>query len=678
MLRLFLVSALALLSLSAMSANRVTFPSPQGHPEEVVSLDVTMENSQEITALQVTISLPESMDYVEGSLSVNPERVTGQHTLTTSCSNRLLKIFIYSTSLQPLSGSSGTLFSFQLRLGKEPGTYPLTAEWIASDKKSNPVAFTLTEGSVTILSPKLDLPQNADWGTLPVGSPKTQKITLKNVGNELLDITSISFSDSAFTADKSSLTLAPGASQTLTVTFLPDHAGDIEGLMTVCSNSVTGPQTVSLTGKAFSVNELHISSASGKSGDEVEIALRLNNMSEIVALQCSFALPPALSYVEGSARISARGDGHQISTSFQNNILSLYLYSLSNTTLSGQEGDILFFKLALTGESGTYPLTPYDVILTGTGDKDVTSAVYPGGVSIQSPKISLPDSLYFGNIPLEKVAQKRLLIRNDGEVELTVSKVSFLDDAAVSTTEIPFTIVPKGQQELSIEYTPQQKGPFATTLLLYSNDPENPMKTVRLSGNVFISNFLTLETESATGNILFSLTNGSPLTALQFDIHLPNGVSLSSQGIHLTERCPNHQGNLSALGGDLYRFFLHSPDNQLFIGNDGVLFSAGFTFADSIRFLQDSVRIDNIILSDIDGQDRASEKTASCSLSKKLAGDANGDGTVSVTDVVSIINYILERPVSPFVFAQADVNGDGEITIGDATRVISLILESKQ
>ena len=57
-----------------------------------------------------------------------------------------------------------------------------------------------------------------------------------------------------------------------------------------------------------------------------------------------------------------------------------------------------------------------------------------------------------------------------------------------------------------------------------------------------------------------------------------------------------------------------------------------------------------------------------------MAGDANGDGNVTITDAVAIVNYILGNKSDAFVFDVADVNHDGFITISDAVGVVNIIL----
>lgn len=66
-----------------------------------------------------------------------------------------------------------------------------------------------------------------------------------------------------------------------------------------------------------------------------------------------------------------------------------------------------------------------------------------------------------------------------------------------------------------------------------------------------------------------------------------------------------------------------------------------------------------------------------------VKGDANGDGTVTITDAVSVVNYILGNPVDGFDIEAANVNGDvdGEgqpsITITDAVGIVNIILSGE-
>jgi len=58
-------------------------------------------------------------------------------------------------------------------------------------------------------------------------------------------------------------------------------------------------------------------------------------------------------------------------------------------------------------------------------------------------------------------------------------------------------------------------------------------------------------------------------------------------------------------------------------------------------------------------------------------GDMNGDGTTTVTDAVTIIDYILGNHVENFNEAAADMNGDGQVTVADVVLLIDLILRKE-
>ena len=57
-----------------------------------------------------------------------------------------------------------------------------------------------------------------------------------------------------------------------------------------------------------------------------------------------------------------------------------------------------------------------------------------------------------------------------------------------------------------------------------------------------------------------------------------------------------------------------------------------------------------------------------------MVGDANNDGIINMTDVVTIINYILNKKPADFVADNADVNGDNVISMNDVIALINLIL----
>lgn len=58
-----------------------------------------------------------------------------------------------------------------------------------------------------------------------------------------------------------------------------------------------------------------------------------------------------------------------------------------------------------------------------------------------------------------------------------------------------------------------------------------------------------------------------------------------------------------------------------------------------------------------------------------IPGDVNGDGEVNISDVTSLIHYILNNDEATIILSNADMNGDGFINISDLTTLVSLILK---
>ena len=57
-----------------------------------------------------------------------------------------------------------------------------------------------------------------------------------------------------------------------------------------------------------------------------------------------------------------------------------------------------------------------------------------------------------------------------------------------------------------------------------------------------------------------------------------------------------------------------------------------------------------------------------------LVGDVNGDGSINISDVTTVIDIILGGQVSDELRARADVNGDGSVNVSDITTLIDIIL----
>ncbi|HEX9952031.1 MAG TPA: choice-of-anchor D domain-containing protein [Rubricoccaceae bacterium] len=114
----------------------------------------------------------------------------------------------------------------------------------------------VTGTTAPIVGPSLHVPGTVAFGDVAVGeTSETETVSITNNGTEAVTITSITASgDAAFTVTMTGtdLTLDPGQSTTLTVTFAPTAHGDVTGTITIVSNAPNSPQTINLSGTGFS------------------------------------------------------------------------------------------------------------------------------------------------------------------------------------------------------------------------------------------------------------------------------------------------------------------------------------------------------------------------------------------------------------------------------------------
>ena len=178
-----------------------------------------------------------------------------------------------------------------------------------------------------------------------------------------------------------------------------------------------------------------------------------------------------------------------------------------------------------------------------------------------------------------------------------------------------------------------------------------------------------------------NMNNTENITALQFDLTLPAGVSIAknTQGKYIVEktgRCADHTLNVSKPGdANVYKVLLYITPVENITGSEGAVLNVTLETSESMTEGDYEVTISNINLTTPD-ETKITPADVTCKLTvhNSVPGDANGDGSIDVTDIVSIANAILGRPSSSFDATAADVNGDGSIDVTDIVVIANMIL----
>ncbi len=605
---LSLFCCMACLWCAVQAENTISLSTASGHPGDYAEVEAALTNTDAVTALEIILPLDDNLTYETGSCALSDSRSDG-HQLTAAEVDGTLRIYVYSLTQNALKGNDGTLLSFRLRLGDKPLTYALSPEVVLSDAAAGSLPCEVKAGKVTILSPELAIETpSVDYGRVPIRSAHTLTASLRNTGNEPLHVSDITTDNAELRAKETAFTIDPGESKYVDLEYLPQERGTMNATVTVHSDAVNGiEQAIGVAATPFSVNELHVSSASGVSDGTVTVNLEMDNMEPIVAMQCGFDLPEELVFVEGSAKVLSRGANHTATASFSGGRLSLYAYSPDNSAFTGNNGGILSFDLRLNGSSGYYSLTPTDVILSNIAMENMVSATSGGSVEIESPSFGGSDMLAFGDMPITAPAIAQYDVENRGSAPLTVERVIFLSEGYKVNTALPVEIAAGESASLQVEYEPQSEGEFSTTMQVYSNDPAERMKSVTVEGRIFEPNQMTMSASTADdGNCLLSvgMDNYSEIVAVQFDLHGIVDATVDESQMTKSDRLASHDAVLTKIGGSDYRVLVYSMNNAVITGRSGELMNIAIAGQETPTAT--TITMDNIVLSDAKGVNKNS------------------------------------------------------------------------
>ena len=593
----FLIIILSVLPLLVSAANTLTFSPIFGAPGDTLLVAVMLTNEDEVTAAQVNIPLGPQLRYWSGSAKLDSYRSNG-HSMVANAANDTLYVTIFSLNQASLIDEDGDIFTFYVILGNEPADYPLTAQVVLAGRDGQSLPVTVEPEIVTIYAPKIEVvTKSIDYGHIPIRATYTKTLQVRNKGNAPLLISNIIFSAAEFSVESTEYIIAAGQTQSIAVSFAPLLHGAISESVRLRSNAINdadvyGANIAQLIADPFSVNELRVQPASGISDDTVTVTLRMNNMeTDLVGVQVSFKLPKQLDYIANSVALLERTASMLATSTQSNDTLTLMLYSLNNTPIAGEDGNLLTFNVRLNGSSGSYALKPINTMLVNTAGQNMVSAVYQAYVTIQSPTISGDASLNLGHVPVTQRCTTSYSVRNKGQAPLTLKGAAFLQEGFRLLTNTPLEIAKNQTQTLEIEFTPSVEGNISTTMQLYSNDPAARMKSVAITGSVYEPNSMTLSGSSVGSQYRLDvgMENYSELTGVQFDL-----VGLSPFATcNKAPRASAHILSWSEVEEGRCRFVLFAMDNTM-LGHEGTLMTLIFNAEQAILLNGSTLIMDSI------------------------------------------------------------------------------------
>jgi len=376
---------------------------------------VTLSAAAPAGGLAVTLASSSSAVAVPPTVTVPSGATTAGFTATVSAVNST-----ETAALTATSGGVSKVYSLQL-----------TAQTVALSLSANSLAF----------------------GDVNLDSPSSRTVTLTSSGTAALTINAATLTGTSFTMTGASfpVTLNPGQSASLQVTFDPSAAGAATGSILIASNATTNPTaTISLNGTGDSA-------AGALSGFSCANAMMTAAGDDACTLNLTAAAPTggltvALASSNASVTLPATFTVPAGSTSAGFSAIVAAVTSAQTATLTA----------SASGVSKTFAL-------------QLTAAA--PGLTIGSTTVA------FGSVDLNAPATQTLTLTSSGTAPLIISAGTLTGTGfTMSGATFPVTLNPGQSATLDLQFDPTVAGAATGLVTITSNDPTNPTATVALTG----------------------------------------------------------------------------------------------------------------------------------------------------------------------------------------------------
>ncbi len=377
--------------------------------------------------------------------------------------------------------------------------------------------------------------QSLDFGSVYLGYSSETTLTIRNAGNANLVIHRMDISDTVFQLvnDPLPLTIAPGQSQNVALSFSPQELRSYQATLSIYSNdpdTEENPVTIVLTGKGShrSPAELVLSQNEQNFG-EVNVGftsdpwvLTLTNSSNTYDLKIdSIHINEAAFFLEETPTFPYTLDPGAS--------LALPVYFRPDTTRN------YYGIMTISGNASNSPL---QVNLSGKGV-----------LQIGSIRVS-PTELDFGQTPIaDRGDTLSVLISNTHSQypvkikQFTVSGNRFYW-ADPDTSIFPFYLAAQNSYFIPIVFMPDQEGTFQGELRIYTNDPNNSLVSVSLTGEgIYSKGTIAVSTETLQfGEVLVDSVS-APLEFTISNVHDVSPFTIDSIRIDRAEFSYQVSGN---------------------------------------------------------------------------------------------------------------------------------------
>lgn len=186
-------------------------------------------------------------------------------------------------------------------------------------------------------------------------------------------------------------------------------------------------------------------------------------------------------------------------------------------------------------------------------------------------------------------------------------------------------------------------------------------------------------------DLTIDLANRYDITGMQFDMQLPDGVTIAEDGygeydivLDDARKTRNHTATANSLGNNTYRILVSSATANALKGHYGTVLHMMVEVPVYHVSGNKQVKYTNIVLSEPD-ETRHTLPTKYSQISYYYKeGDANADVSVDVADYVITGNYILQNGPENFWYDAANVDHNSTVDVNDLTGITNIALGRRE
>ena len=299
------------------------------------------------------------------------------------------------------------------------------------------------------------------FGGVQKDTRKIRWLKVWNKGDLILDINNILVDGSQFSIKQKTFSLNPQESLWLEITYQPNSLETHNGALTIISNDPNN-------------DSLHV----GLSGNGID-----ENPPQIAVNPQELVFDTTAINQKVLAWLYISNQGQQALTVSDVTTTNKAQFKVSSEEFELKSGQGKY--LSVTFQPTATGLIEAQLVIESNDPTDGTLRIRLAGVGRQQLPQQIyvyPEELAFGTVAIGDSASSPLLVKNTGERNLTIKKVTS-DNNQFFYRKTDVTIPPKSSSYLPIMYKPEAAGSVSADLTIFSDATNDTAKNVTVSGN---------------------------------------------------------------------------------------------------------------------------------------------------------------------------------------------------